>query len=191
MTVGVLLLAAGSSRRFGSDKRRAVLGDGRTLLQTVIDSIRASGLPLRVCLSAEDDALAGELGKHGIATIRCTRASEGMGGTLGEGAAALPPWDAVLVALADMPVIRPETYARVAAHAERGGICVPFTGGAQGHPVAFGAEFLGELARCRQDRGARWVIDQHQAAVRRLDLDDPGILLDIDSQEALLALNDA
>ena len=185
MTTGVLLLAAGSSRRFGSDKRHVLLADGRTMLDTVIGNIQGSELPLRVCLAAGDDSLADDLAQRGIETMCCSRASEGMGGTLAQAAAALPAWDGVLVALADMPVIQPQTYARVAASAQRDRICVPCSEGVQGHPVAFGADFFCELTLCRKDKGARWVIDRYQPSVDRLALDDPGILVDIDSQDTL------
>lgn len=189
MTAGVLLLAAGVSRRFGSDKRQALLPGGLSLLETSITAIQASGLPLQVCVAAADEMLARALLGRGIETRVCLRAGEGMGATLAEGVAGLPAWDAILVALADMPLIRPASYSQVAACASRDRICVPRRDGKRGHPVAFGAAFRDELAQCDGDHGARWVIDRHPQAIHWLDLDDPGIFLDIDTEAALRALS--
>ena len=49
MRCGALVLAAGYSRRFGEDKRAYPI-DGKPLLARTLESVRASGLPLRLCL---------------------------------------------------------------------------------------------------------------------------------------------
>jgi molybdenum cofactor cytidylyltransferase len=43
--VGVLLLAAGVSRRFGSDKRAAVMPNGKTVLETTLENIKRAACP--------------------------------------------------------------------------------------------------------------------------------------------------
>ena len=188
MTVGVLLLAAGSSRRFGSDKRFAQLPDGRTLLNATLENFLQSGLPLRVCLGADDSALATTLDKRGIEVVVCQRSAEGMGATLAEASGGLEDWSAVLVALADMPLIRPGTISRIATVAAPKQIVVPSFEGQQGHPVAFGSHFFNLLTQCKGDRGARWVIDGHPQAVSELAIDDPGILRDVDTPDAMREL---
>ncbi len=180
MKVGVLLLAAGRGRRFGSDKRRARLPDGELLLDRSVANLVATGLPLRVALGPGDDTLAQSLGERGIETIRCAGAPGGMGATLAAAVPALPHWDAVLVALGDMPWLRPESVAAVARAAGAASICVPCHNGRRGHPVAFGARFLPELAALDGDRGARDLLLRHAAVVRELAVDDPGVLRDVD-----------
>jgi molybdenum cofactor cytidylyltransferase len=188
MTVGVLLLAAGSSQRFGSDKRIAQLPDGRTLLNAAIECVLDSGLPLRVCLGAEDSALAATLERRGIDVAVCQTSPLGMGATLAEAARGLGDWSAVLVALADMPLIQPATIARIAAAATSEQIVVPSFRGQQGHPVAFGNHFFDLLTQCKGDRGARWVIEHNPQAVHELAIDDAGILRDVDTPDALRGL---
>jgi len=178
--VGALLLAAGRGTRFGSDKRRARLPEGDLLLERSIANLAGTGLPLRVALGPGDDALAKTLAGRGIETIRCTDAPRGMGATLAAAVQRLPRWEAVLVALGDMPWVRPQSTMAVAQAAGPALICVPCHRGRRGHPVAFGARFLPELAALDGDRGARGLLQRHAAAVRELIVDDPGVLRDVD-----------
>ncbi|MHA7815710.1 MAG: nucleotidyltransferase family protein [Pseudohaliea sp.] len=180
MKVGVLLLAAGRGTRYGSDKRRARLPDGTQLLDGSIAAIAETGLPLRVALGPGDGALAEALNLRAIDTLRCAEASRGMGATLAAAVRQLPAWDAVLIALGDMPWLRPASIAAVARAAGPALICVPCHDGRRGHPVAFGARFLPELAALDGDRGARDLLLRHTAAVRELPVDDPGVLRDVD-----------
>jgi len=182
----VLLLAAGSSRRFGSDKRRAVLADGRTLLQTCIDTIRASNLPCLVCLGVADTALADELEHRGIAVTLCPDAIDGMGHTLAHGVRQCPQdWEGVLLALADMPWIRASSYREIAGHLTPDTIVVPRCEGSRGNPVGFGRRFFGLLSQRQGDSGARDLLARFPAAVRQLDLEDPGLRRDVDTPDTL------
>ena len=188
MTVGVLLLAAGSSRRFGSDKRFATLPTGGTLLDAAIENCLGSGIPLRVCVGSEDHDLIARLARRGLDVTVCPRSSQGMGATLADAVAGIRDWTAALVALGDMPMIRPATINLIARHAAPDRICVPMFDERAGHPVAFGAAFFETLSQCEGDRGARWIIESHTTSVDTLAVDDPGIHRDIDTPEALRRL---
>ena len=90
--------------------------------------------------------------------------------------------------LADMPSIRPETIRAVAAALSSGAIlCAPFHRGRRGHPVAFSAGFGPVLRALTGDVGARSIVESNQARVLRIDVDDPGVLLDINVPEDLSA----
>jgi molybdenum cofactor cytidylyltransferase len=187
MSAGVLLLAAGRARRFGSDKRRACLPAGPALLQATVDKVLAAELPLCVCLGPGDLAAGALLTRRGVSRVECPGAARGMGHTLAEGMARAPVWDVTLVALADMPWVAPESYRAVASAGGRSRIVVPTLSGRHGHPVAFGAAFYPALTALRGDRGARDVLARHANAVRELPLLDPGILCDVDRPADLLA----
>jgi len=186
VTAGVLLLAAGRARRFGTDKRQARLLDGRQLLDATLAGIAGSGLPLLVCVAADDTALARELRTRGFRCLRCERAEEGMGGTLAEGISRLPDWHGVLVALADMPWIASSTYRQIAERLSEDTIVAPVCAGRRGHPVGFGRAFFPELAALAGDRGARRLLDAHERNVIELALADPAILCDIDVPDDLM-----
>lgn len=180
MTVGVLLLAAGQSRRYGADKRLATLHTGQTLLRTSLAQIAQTSLPVQVCLRSDDDALHAELERRGLCCVRCDRASGGMGATLAQGIAALPEWDAVVVMLADMPWVKPSTLLELARTVSHQTIAVPVFDGQRGNPVAFGRAYFDELAGLQGDQGARLLVVANVSAVLEVVVDDAGILRDVD-----------
>jgi molybdenum cofactor cytidylyltransferase len=183
----VLMLAAGSSRRFGADKRRRLLQGRETLLQKSLASYRQNGLQVVLCLSdrPEDDDLARELAAADVECLRCRRAAAGMGATLAEGVRYCAAEPGILVALADMPLIAPGTIGLLAGQLARDQIVYPVFRGRRGHPVLFGARFLPELCLLDGDRGASAVIAAHASHCREVAVDDPGVLLDADTPAAL------
>ena len=181
MNVGILVLAAGRAARFGSDKRLARLPCGRRVIDATCASVRDSGLPFLVCLGTLDALVAETLNDQQIPRFGCSRAAEGMGASLAEGARNIPGWSGVLVALADMPWIRPDTYRNVAARVVGNRIVVPVCSGQRGHPVGFGSEFYPELAALGGDTGARHLLRIHSGSVIEVPVADPAILRDIDT----------
>ena len=180
MTVGVMLLAGGRSRRFGADKRLSELLPGRTLLEITLKNISLSQLELLVCLRADDQVLEEKLTSAGIDCQRCSNADQGMGATIAEGVAHIAAWSGVLIALADMPWIQPTTFRSVARHTNPKGICIPTFNKQNGHPVGFGRDFFNYLAELENDVGARSIINEYAHLVERFPTDDGGILRDID-----------
>ncbi|KZX58831.1 hypothetical protein A3709_17740 [Halioglobus sp. HI00S01] len=178
MRIGILMLAAGQSRRFGSDKRTAQLPSGNTLLRQSLQNALGSGLPVAVCVRPGEESLATA---HGAQALVCTEADLGMGHSLAQGIVQLPPWDAVLIALADMPEIQPATFCTIARAIMPETICQPMYHERPGHPVGFSKHFFPALTALRGDVGARRVIEQQAAALIKIPLDDPGIVRDIDT----------
>lgn len=186
MTVVALVLAAGQGSRFGADKRRAVLGDGRSLLQHSVERALAVFDEVRVVL--RDGEGAEVLGLPGACRIvPSPEAGLGMGHSLAAGAASLSDCDALAVAivLGDMPWILPHTYRRLVEAADPAAIVVPRYQGQNGHPVLFGRDYWPELAGLSGDEGARSVLQRHRGRVRVLDVDDSGAVRDVDTPAAL------
>lgn len=190
-----LMLAAGCSRRFGSDKRRVRLASGHTLLQASMAPVLAAGLPLYVVLRPGDDfaELGGCAMDAALPPAQCIvapRAEEGMGASLADAVAALPESVAgCLVLLADMPALKPATLRRIAAALAEDGeeaLVAPGWQGRRGHPVGFGRAWFDQLAQLDGDRGARELLQREAERLRLLPVDDPGILLDIDTVADLL-----
>ena len=120
----------------------------------------------------------------------CPQPEQGMASSLAFAAAHLPEdWHSALICLADMPFIRSDTYAAIAAaiaHATSNHpIVVPEFRGQRGNPVAFGAAFFPQLAGLKGDGGARPVLQANPQALLPLPVDDKGILLDVDRAEDL------
>lgn len=186
MTVVALVLAAGQSARFGADKRRAPLGDGRSLLQHSVARALEVFDDVRVVL--RDGEQACDLGLPArCRVVHSPHAGLGMGHSLAAGAASLADSDALAVAilLGDMPWICPATLQRLIEEARPSLIVVPQHQGQNGHPVLFGRDFWPALTGLAGDQGARSVLQRHREAAMALGVDDSGVLRDVDTPAAL------
>jgi molybdenum cofactor cytidylyltransferase len=193
--VVALIMAAGYSRRYGeADKRQERLADGRTLLATTVARTEQAFSQVRVAIREEDDAF--QLGlAASTPLIRLRQAHLGLGASLAEAVVALGgdcrlnDSKAVAVLLGDMPRIHPATLRALQQQATRDTIWRPRYGGQPGHPVLFGRAFWPELEHLRGETGAKALIQRHSLHYRRYDVQDTGILLDIDTPDMLASLN--
>ena len=185
--VGVLL-AAGSSRRFGSNKLLAPLADGTPLAIAAANTLIAAVPESIAVVLPGDTALAALFAGKGFRIVECADAQWGMGHSLAAGVAATSTADAWLIALADMPSIKISTIEGLIAQLQAGSVlAAPFHASRRGHPVGVAAGFRDELQALSGDAGARDLLVRHASSLTRLDVDDPGILFDVDSPADLAA----
>jgi len=187
---GALIIAAGFSRRFGSDKRLYKLKHDDPLLIATLRPYRRVFANVAVVVRSSDSELsrliADRLGRNAPIVVPTDQAHLGMAASIADGVRALAAWDYLFLGLGDMPYVRAETLEELKARMDRARldrepcIVVPMLGDIPGHPVGFSREFFAELIALSGDRGARSVIDAHPAAVARIASDDPGIVTDVD-----------
>lgn len=181
MIVGILL-AAGASQRMGRDKL-SLPWRGSTVLTTTLAGWAAVTELDEIVLvrRRETPAVRGER----VRSVVNEEADEGMGSSLRVAARALPAGtEAVVVGLADMPDVASSTIRTlVAAWRPLGpaAIVAPTFEGRRGHPVVFGAGHIPELQALHGDIGARPILEAHAADVRLVAVEDPGVLLDLDT----------
>jgi len=183
--VGVLL-AAGRGTRFGGDKLLARLASGDVAGEAVgVVALRhlRRAVPDVIAVVRDDDrALAAELGANGARIVRCANADDGMGASLACAVQATADATGWLVALADMPWISAATIERVGAAVTAGApVAAPFYRGERGHPVGFSASCYSALAALTGDEGAKAIVGAHRDRVVRIDVDDAGIVRDVDT----------
>lgn len=167
--IAAVVPASGRSSRFGSDKRKALI-DGTPMLERTVASLRAGGAD-PVCVV--DDNPDPDRGM--FSTIR-----------LGLERALATDATVILVQPADMPFVRPETIATIAAACQRTqrAVC-PRVNTKRGHPLAFPAD----IARQLLDVDPSTPLNEAFAAIGlvrlEVDVDDAGVLRDIDRPEDL------
>jgi molybdenum cofactor cytidylyltransferase len=187
-----ILLAAGYSRRFGADKLLARLADGTPIAVVAARVLRdgmarALGEPAQIVavMRPEQKELAVLLGDEGIKVLVSEAAQHGMGASLAAAVTATPDAPGWVVALGDMPFLKPETVASV-ADALAGGapLVAPVVAGQRGHPVGFAALFGSALRELDGDEGARQIIAG--TTITLLPCEDIGALCDVDLPADLL-----
>ena len=180
MIVGVLL-AAGSGTRFGAHKLLHPLGDGVTIAEHAARNLLLA-LPSSLAVVRPGDVVLREiLTRLGIVVVECVDAAQGMGASIACGVSAAPNADGWVVALADMPWIRPQTIYSVAQQLRSGAVMVaPQFQGRRGHPVGFAATFKASLSALQRDVGARGVIEAGRERLILTGTDDAGVLRDVD-----------
>lgn len=177
-----LILAAGAGQRFGSDKRRAQLADGNSLLRATVLRAQEAFSDVRVVIKAEDDAQALAIPSD-VQLVRAAQAKQGMGSSLAAGIQSLANTQATAVAvlLGDMPWISVATLEQLRAQADAEHIVVAYCGGQRGHPVLFGRRFWPQLMQLQGENGAKGLIASHAQQVIAVTLSDKGILRDVDT----------
>ncbi len=191
MTAGpaVVVLAAGRGSRFQGLHHKLVQALGAsTVLATTISNALATQLPVHVVTT---EALA-ELVSHHVARRDMvvlppvgSPASQGlgMGYSIAAGVAARSDASGWLILPADMPMVQPSTLRQVADELDGHAIAYAQHRGLRGHPVGFAAELYSELVMLTGDEGARRLLARYPA--HGVEVDDPGVLLDVDTEDDL------
>lgn len=182
-----LLLCAGRGTRFGGAKLLHRLPDGTPIgLRSAINLKQGLGT-LIALVRPEDSDLRRLLEGAGIRCVGCNGAAEGVGATISCGVRATSGAAGWVIALGDMPYIRPQTIRAVSRAIPAGAIIVaPSVGGRRGHPVGFSAAFRESLVALSGDIGARSIVEANLHRITTLVCDDQGILSDIDTPADVL-----
>ncbi len=177
-----ILLAAGASKRFGSDKLMHPLAVQTPVAVAALTNLRAAVPRVIAVVRPGVPALANRLSEAGATVIQCVNADDGMGASLASAVRASGDVAGWVIALADMPYIRPETIAKIAVSLAAGAdIVAPSYQGERGHPVGLSARFRAQLEALHGDEGARALLKQHAGLVKLIEVDDPGVRRDIDT----------
>jgi len=176
-----LLLAAGSAKRFGSDKLLHPLQHGVPIAVQAARHLRKEVPRVIAALRPSSEQLRRLLQDEGCEVTVCANADEGMGASLACAVRAAGAADGYLVALADMPFVRPSSIAAVREALSNGArIAAPYFRTRRGHPVAISGALFDQLVALGGDEGARKILAAHEAELVKVPVGDPGVVRDID-----------
>jgi len=174
----------------GKAKQLLRLGESTVLGQT-IENVRrfAVANEIVVVLGSSAEAIRLQLPASllgGLKIVVNPNYEQGMASSLRAGLSALDPQvDATFIVLADQPFVRPETLDQLADHYRRtkAQIVIPSYKGVRGNPVLLDRSVFVEVMALEGDIGCRAIFGNHTEHIAKLEVEDEGILLDIDSHE--------
>ncbi len=196
--LAAIVLAAGRSLRMSAFKPLAEV-EGRTLLEWAMGGFFAAGVEDVVVVTGHRGAeVAPVATRAGAAVVPNHDFDAGMFSSVRAGAEALDPGVARFFLLpADVPLVRPETIGRLARD---GGsrsagdepppeVVYPAVAGATGHPPLIAAALRAEILAAGPAGpagGLRALLMDHIQRSAIVEVGDPGVLLDADTQEDLV-----
>ncbi|MBT2772584.1 nucleotidyltransferase family protein [Halomonas sp. ISL-60] len=192
----VIVMAAGQSSRFGSDKRAAKLSSGETLLDATLLSIQKHFSNICVVIKPEDNIESFGLSIQ-PSTIISPRSHLGLGYSISDAFLQLMQdkrthdeniqhYRAAAIWLADLPWVSQNTCEVVTNITTAENIVQPLHFKKPGHPVVFGNKFWHELAHLENAKGASTLVKKHSSHVINVSLNDPGVCADVDYPDDLI-----
>ena len=190
MTVGAVVLAAGAGSRIGGRPKALLeLGGVPLILRQLIELSGAGVDEVAVVLGHHADAIEAAVRSFPITLVRNPSPDDGQASSVRIGLGALSPkLDAVIVALADQPLINAQDItALISAFKKRGtaAMVVPRVGGEPGNPVIFEAGLRDEWLAGDVNAACRRWRESHPERVLWFDTDNHRYRIDIDTPEDL------
>ncbi len=183
MSVAVLVLAAGSSRRLGRPKQLLPFR-GRPLLDAVLDTARASGADqVVVALGGAADGVREQVDLHGCTLADNPAFSTGCSSSIAAAVPALlPTTDVVVLLLGDQPGVTAATVRALVAGRGDAPLAVCRYDDGIGHPFGFGRAVLRELLGLHGDKAVWKLLDRRSAEVVEVRVAGP-VPLDVDTED--------
>lgn len=182
---GLVLLAAGGSRRMGQPKQLLPVRD-RPLVRHVAEQARCAPVePFVVVVGAEAERVGAALAGLDVHLAVNSAWAEGLGSSLRVGVESAlglsPDLQALLIVLADQPELPPSHLEQLIARYRRGGCTAvaSLVGQDPVPPLLFGREWFPRLRGLSGDSGARALLREHAGEVATValasnaDLDTP------------------
>lgn len=184
--IWAVILAAGESRRMGTQKLLLPFGEA-TVVETVVRTALASRVDrVLAVLGADRDEVRPRLESCGIEFAVNEDFRRGMLSSVKAGFRALPAEaEAAVVMLGDQPFLTAGVVdAVIGAFRDSGkGIIVPACKGRRGHPVLVDLKYRAEILELDPADGLRQIIRAHPEDIREVEVEDAGILRDLDVPE--------
>jgi molybdenum cofactor cytidylyltransferase len=190
--VAAVVLAAGRSTRMGGPNKLVAEIGGKPLVRIAVEEALASrARPVLVVTGHQRERIEAALAGLPVTFVHNPDYAQGLSSSLKAGLAALPAdVDGAVICLGDMPQVTAATIDRLigAFDPARGAlIVVPTIEGKRGNPVVWSRRFFPELMALEGDVGGRHLIGTYGEALVEVPV-DRGALLDVDTPEALKAL---
>lgn len=193
--VAAVVLAAGRSSRMLDRNKLLELIDGKPLICHVVDALRETAVsPIIVVVGHQAEQVRAALADRPVVFAENPHFADGLSTSLRVGLAQLDSsTDGALICLGDMPRVRAEHLeALIGAFEPADGreVVVPTFAGQRGNPVLWAARYFPAMRELHGDQGARDLLSRYASVVCTVPMPDDGTVLDVDTPDALRALNE-
>jgi molybdenum cofactor cytidylyltransferase len=191
LAVGAVLLAAGSGSRIGHKPKSLLELGGVPLIRRQLIALSGAGVDeVVVVLGHHAELIEPVVQDFPVTLVRNLSPDDGQVSSQRLGLGALTgKLDAVIVALADQPLINAQDItALIGAWKKRpegAAVVFPRVGAERGNPVIFSAEVLAQILAGEADVGCRQWQAAHPEAVAPFDTDNRRYRVDIDTLDDL------
>ncbi len=191
MKINAILLAAGLSTRMKGPNKLLLPLKGDNLISRTYNALMNAELTSIVIVSGRDaDKVGASLGlREQDRMVYNDNFQQGMTSSIQAGLKELTNNDAVMIALGDMPWLKPEDYNQLVVHFQKNGgtnkILVPWYGDKRGNPVIFGSEFFDIIMAHSEPNGCAEVVRENRDHVLNLNVTTDRFIMDIDTLEDL------
>jgi molybdenum cofactor cytidylyltransferase len=184
--IGAIVLAAGRSRRMGTQKLLLKLG-GKPVISRIVDEVLRCPIDAICVVIGQDGLQVMEvLSGRRVQFVRNDTVESDMLSSVRCGLQALPAsCTEVLVVLGDQPTLSAKIIVKLieALRLAPDCIAVPAYGGKRGHPLLFASQYRDELLARHDEAGLRGLILSHPDKVVEVESDTPSVLEDMDRPE--------
>jgi molybdenum cofactor cytidylyltransferase len=182
-----LVLSAGASSRFGGQPKALLEVDGQSAVRRIAELCVARGFdPVTVVVGPHRHAVAHDLRGVGVDLVDSEHWEEGRTASVQSGLAAIPPERDVLLWPVDHPFVRGRTVDALLAARETdllGVWFLPTFEGRGGHPILWRPAVRRDVFDLRPDAPLRALLPEFGPQVRRVPVDDPGVVRNVDTPE--------
>lgn len=185
LRVGVIILAAGASRRMGTSKQLLPLGGDALIVRAVDAALASAAWPVIVVVGANAEPIRTAIARRPVLVTENPAWIEGIASSLRTGIATLQQFsrsvDGVIVALCDQPAFSAAVISRLIATQRSTGrsIVAARYGGHNGAPALFLREHFAALAALTGEEGARPLLNASPERVATIDA--PALAVDLDT----------
>lgn len=188
-SIGGLVLAAGTSSRFGEANKLLTSVDGEPIVRRAVETLLDAGIePIVVVVGHEAKTVREAVSGLPVRTVYNEAYASGQASSVRVGIRAVETVeiDAAIIALGDMPFVAPGTVETVIAayRAGAGDALAAAHSGDRGNPVLFDRRFFETLTAVDGDVGGREILLESDTSVL-VAVEDPGVRRDIDERADL------
>ena len=191
--IALILLAAGNSKRMGKKNKLLEIVNGKSMIKHCVENI--SRLPIKqkvIVLGHEARKIKSKLDLATFKIINNLDYKNGISTSIKIGILSLDKtMDGVFIVLADMPMIKINTYLELINNFQKGNskvIFIPTWQGKKGNPVLLDKSIFPELIKLEGDEGAQQIFSNFEDNIQEIEVNDSGTCFDIDTLEDLKAV---